>query len=124
MIKLNSENVQAIFDYCVSTEEIDVIDIDGIAHKFRFNKTKLNEKNKDIIDMLHQLPEQFMHDQGGGWSFLMACNNRNGERWTGLHLVMEQLFMLGMGCGVVEYLTPREMWQILPGGAPYLIIKE
>lgn len=121
---LSSKNVSDIFDFCCTVEEVDNIDIDGIAHRFRFNKAKLEEKKADILDMLHQLPKEFMHDQGGGYSFLMACNNRDGVQWTGLHLIMEELFMLGMGCGVVDYLLPREIWPALPGSVPYLIIKE
>ena len=121
---LTSKNVRDIFDYCTTKDEIDHINIDGIAHKFQFNKTRLEEKKVDILDMLHQLPAPFMHDQGGGWSFLMACENRDGEQWTDLHFVMEVLFMLGMGCGVVEYLVGREMWSMFPGNVPYLVIKE
>ena len=35
---------------------------------------------------------------------------------------MEQLFVLGMGLGLVKYGLPRSMWNVLPGGMPYISI--
>jgi hypothetical protein len=72
--------------------------------------------------MLLQLPDSFQKDSGGGYSFLEACNNKDGNQWTGLHLRMEQLFSLGIATEQVSYCLPRENWSILPGGMPYLVV--
>lgn len=119
-MKLSSENVQKIFDECFSeTGDKKVV---GIVHEFVFDSNKLDENSDKINDMLRQLPENFMEGSGGGWSFLMACNDKNGEQWTGLHLRMEQLFALGEAIGKVESLFPRNMWKVLPGGVPYCVV--
>lgn len=119
-MKLSSENVQKIFDECFSeTGDKKVV---GIVHEFVFDSNKLDENSDKISDMLHQLPGVFMKDSGGGWSFLMACNDKNGEQWTGLHLNMEHLFAMGEAIGKVESLLPRDMWKALPGGVPYYVI--
>ena len=119
-MKLSSENVQKIFDECFSeTGDKKVV---SVVHEFFFNSNKLNENSDKIRDMLYQLPENFMKDSGGGWSFLMACNDKNGEQWTGLHLRMEQLFAMGEAIGKVKSLLPRELWKALPGGVPYYVV--
>lgn len=119
-MKLSSENVKKIFDECFcETGDKKVI---GIAHEFSFDSNKLNENSTEIRDMLHQLPDTFMKNIGGGWGFLMACDDKNGNQWTGLHLRMEQLFAMGEAIGSVKSLFPREMWKLLPGGVPYYMV--
>ena len=90
-MKLTSENVRKVFDKCFC--ENGDKKIAGVAHEFLFDSKMLNENQNEIYDMLRQLPENFMEGSGGGWSFLMACNDKNGEQWTGLHLRMEQLLL-------------------------------
>ena len=118
-MKLSSENVQKIFDECfyVTGDK----KVAGVAHEFAFDSNKLEENSDKIRDMLHQLPENFMKDSGGGWSFLMACNDKNGEQWNGLHLRMEQLFAMGEAVGKVKSLLPRDMWKVLPCDVPYYV---
>ena len=53
-----------------------------------------------------------------------ACMDKSGRQWTGMHLTMEYLFLLGIAIGEVEYLLPREMWEAFPGGMPYLVVKQ
>ena len=72
--------------------------------------------------MLAQPPEEFGEDTGGGWSFLNSCNDRSGRQWTGLHLTMEQLWCLGIAVGRARYTLPRDFWEVLPGGMPYLTV--
>jgi hypothetical protein len=59
-------------------------------------------------------------EAGGGWSFLQACVNRDGEMWTDSHRIMENLFLLGIAIEKANSLLPRELWSRLPGGVPYL----
>jgi hypothetical protein len=72
--------------------------------------------------LLNELPSSFKKDIGGGWSFLQACETKDGVQW-GEHRNMEQLFVLGMALGKVRYCLPRDLWQVLPGGMPYLVIE-
>ena len=123
-MKLSGENIEKIIIDCLNEERNDEeIIVDGILNKFCFNKAKLKEHSESIISMLNQLPEQFHKDTGGGWSFLNACNNKDGEQWTSFHKCMDELFVLGIGIGKVKSTLPREMWAVLPGGMPYFVIE-
>jgi hypothetical protein len=49
--------------------------------------------------------------------------DKDGNQWTGLHLVMEQLFMLGLATDQANWCMPdREIWKSLPGGMPYVVV--
>ncbi len=74
--------------------------------------------------MLDELHPNFKASNGGGWSFLNACNRSDNMQWTGLHSTMEKLFMLGIAAGHVEWMpAQRDMWSAFPGGMPYVIVK-
>ena len=121
-MELTSKKVELIFTDCLFKYGEDTSDpaiAEGITSGFGFNKERLESHKEDISTMLSQLPKEFQSNDGGGMSFLNACNNAKGEQWTGLHFVMEQLFSLGQACGKVKCLMPRDMWSVLPGGMPY-----
>lgn len=119
---LNSEKVISIFNDCVcekfSQDAVEYTSIKTVS----LNSQKLKEHETEIYTMLKELPEEFMVEGGGGYSFLMACNDKHGNQWTGLHSVMEQLFLLGLGINKVQCLMPREFWRVLPGGMPYYVV--
>jgi hypothetical protein len=120
-MKLTADNVMKTLKNCIhdsnsSKAGDEIIMVDGIAHKFEFKKEKLEKCKDDIVDMLGQLPPQFKQ----GWSFLMACDDKEGEQW-GEHKHMEALVCLGIAIGKVSML-PRELWPMLPGGMPYFTV--
>ena len=95
----------------------------AITSKFGFQPERLESHRKEVSGWLLMLPLEFQKSGGGGgWTFLNACNDRNGVQWTGLHQRMEQLFALGIGLGVASWLLPRDMWEVLPGGMPYVAV--
>jgi len=109
-MNLTSDNVRSVFTQCLAGDSNDYVEIEGIAHSFRLSKSKLEEHKDEIKDMLSHLPKEFFTGTGSGYTFLAACNDANGNQWTGLHLVMESLFVLGIGLGVCRYLhTPRNV---------------
>ena len=57
-------------------------------------------------------------------SFLDACMDKHGNQWTDFHQTMEQLVQLGIAIGEVEYCLPRDLWSALPGGVPFLVVKQ
>lgn len=99
--------------------------VDGITNKFGFHPERIAQYEDEITEMLMNLPTEFhtmeLHG-GGGWSFLNACNDRNGEQWTGLHKTMDELFCLGQAIGKVKAHLPRSAWSALPGGVPYYVV--
>ena len=48
---------------------------------------------------------------------------KDGAQWTGFQLRMEQLMVMAIGLDIMAYLMPKEMWKVLPGGVPYIIVK-
>jgi len=128
---INAEEVEKILVDCLYKPEellddkvpVNAVIVEGIMSKFAFNPEQLEKYKNRIIELLSELPVQFRQDSGGGWSFLNACNTKDGKQWTGLHLRMEQLFMLGMAIGKAKFLMPREMWKMFPGSMPYIVIK-
>ena len=123
-MKLTADLVETFFVGCIANGAKDVTEVDGILAKVAFSTQKLEEFREDISDMLDCLPAQFGEKTGGGWSFLQACDDREGNQWTGLHQRMDQLFMLGTGIGRVVCPMPKEFWTALPGGMPYYMVKE
>jgi hypothetical protein len=99
---LTSERVNAVFRDCIADTGITV-----------------EARRTEIGDMLAELPDQFRKSGGGGWSFLNACEDRYGRQWTGMHQVMEALFLVGIAAGLVTEPFGREMREALPGGMPF-----
>lgn len=127
---INSERVTKIFVDCLFKND-EVVDgkptsepvvVDGLTSKFGFHKERLISHKKEVAEMLKGLPDSFHKDGGGGMSFLGMCDDKNGIQWTGFHKVMQELVVLGIGVGLVSYCAPKEMWDILPGGMPYLVV--
>jgi len=128
---IDSQEVEKAFMDCLYKEEElkgvngvpkGAVIVEGITNNYGFHPDRLKEKKNKVAEWLKALPHQFRKSEGGGWSFLNACNQENDVQWTGLHLRMEQLFCLGIGLGLVKYQLPREMWLSLPGGVPYLSV--
>jgi hypothetical protein len=129
MKELTRENVEEIFEKCLFKED-EVVDGKpiinplighGIIQDVDFHPDRLHSYETKIKEMLSQLPESFMKSKGGGMSFLNACETKDGHQW-GEHRNMEQLFVLGNACGIVTYPMPKNMWNILPGGMPYITV--
>ncbi len=125
-MKLTSEKVENVFNDCLFREDENTsnhIKAEGIMQSVGFHPDRLNSHKEEIIELLNELPEEFKRSRGGGWSFLQACVDRNGNQWTDLHLRMEQLFLLGIAIGMVVCQTPRSIWKVMPGGMPHYVIE-
>lgn len=129
MSALTAEAVNRIFIDCLSgdsglVDNPDVLVIEGIINRFALSKVKVEIHRKDIKDLLTELPLQFfpsLMGGAGGWSFLQMCVDRNDDQW-GEHSNMEQLCVLGLATDMVHWCAPRNLWSMLPGGMPYLLV--
>jgi hypothetical protein len=125
---LTPQSVEAVFMDCLFKDGEDTstrIVAEGITMNVGFHPGRIEEHRQEIHDMLAELPDGFKEGSAAsGMSFLEACNDRHGNLWTGMHLTMQQLVQLGIAIGEVKYLAPREMWRMLPGGMPYLLITQ
>ena len=130
-MELTAENVRDVLKGCLWQDlplGVDIEDIDGavvvvgIARKFGFRKSALETRAGDIAELLGQLPAQFIETRGGGWSFLNACNDKDGRQWTDFHMDMEALFALGIAVGKARWCFDRDLWPSLYGGMPYVMV--
>ena len=125
MSRLNPELVRETLQTCTfgsGDNAAQKVEVEGVVRKFALHKGRLASKRRLIEELLGELPTEFRRSGGGGWSFVNACMDRHGSQWTGLHQVMEELFVLGIAIGKAEFQAPREMWSELPGGMPYIVV--
>ena len=119
---LTAGNVNEVFMDCLFRDGEDTskaVVAEGVMQKFGFHPDRLEAHKTEIREMLECLPDDFQPDKGGGTSFLNACMTKEGEQW-GEHSNIEQLLALGIATKQAAMLMPREMWNILPGGMPYI----
>lgn len=128
---IDPQAVETVFRDCLFKDEevpdrkppADAVIVEGVLLKVGFNSQRLESHREEVRAWLALLPMEFHKNGGGGWSFLNACNQSDGTQWTDFHQRMDQLFMLGIGLGLATYLIPREMWDVLPGGVPYVQVE-
>ena len=125
-LTLSTESVEAIVKDCLFRDDEDktvYILAEGIVQSYGFHPERLESHRMEITALLAELPDLFREDKGGGMTFLDACQDRHGNQWTSYHRTMDALFCLGIALGLAEYLLPRDMWQAMPGGVPYVQLK-
>lgn len=121
---LSSKRVHEIFSDCLFKDGEPLeprIEVAGIMSKLGLHPERTASHKQEIGEMLRELPSEFMRTGGGGWSFLNACMDRHGNHWAE-HPTMELLFCLGVATEQAKYLMPREMWSVMPGGMPYVLV--
>lgn len=129
MGKLTAARVQSIMEACLYEEAEapnapppDAVIVEGVMLNFGLHPGRVREHDAEIAELLAELPDGFrLSGEGGGWSFLAACEDRNGTLW-GEHRDIEALMVLGVAVRRVKVLFPREMWKVLPGGMPYFAV--
>lgn len=125
-VKIDSEEVSRAFrDSLFAQGELTdgAVIVEGIRAKYGFHPGRLKQQESKVREWLSALPHGFRLKEGGGWSFLNACEDEDGNQWTGLHSQMEELFCLGLGLDLVVCLMPSDLWDALPGGMPYYAVK-
>lgn len=95
---------------------------EGVQMKVGFHPERLKESEPIISEMLKDLPDSFQKTGGGGMSFLNMGEDKEGNQWADLHRTMDELVSLGNATGKTQFLMPKEMWDVLPGGMPYIVV--
>lgn len=119
-----AEKVHEITEYCLAEADFSVDDsivANGLVNNFAFSTSKLKERKQDVIEILAEMHPNFRRDIGGGWTFLNLPMDKNDHHWCE-QPTAEKLVALGIGLGLVKYSFPRELWNNLPGGVPYIVI--
>ena len=126
-MKLTNQNVEDVFFKCLFKEGEDTsnaIIVKGVRMNIGFHPERLEESYYTITELLLQCHENFMENsKAKGYTFLAFCEDKNSEQWTSLHEVCDMLITMGIAIGKVEFIMPRDIWETLPGGMPYLQIK-
>ena len=125
---INCDRLAEILSDCMFQESelvdgvpvIEPVKVEGILHNFGFHPDRVCNHKQEIISMVNELPDAFTK----GWSFLNMCVDKEGNQWTGLHIVMEQLLALGLAINKISYCLPKHMWHLLPGNMPYIQVWE
>lgn len=106
----------------LSREEIQAkaVVVEGIGRSYGFHPQRLASHRDEVYELLNELPDAFRASGGGGASVLNAHVDRHGNTWTGFHQIVDELFVLGIALDLAAWLLPREMWNALPGGMPYV----
>ena len=122
-----SELTQNAFMDCLLKEGEDTtncVRIEGISDVFDLHSQRLEKKRNLVTTLLAELPAEFKE----GSSFLNLCITKDGKLWTSPYMPCmfeqcEQLAVMAIGLGLMEYCSLKKLWVFLPGGVPYLIIK-
>lgn len=126
-MKLIATNVENLFLSCLYKKGEDASNaliVQGVKLKVGFNPERIQENKTEIENLLSQCHTNFFDSsEAKGWTFLNFCLDKNEEQWTGVHAVCDNLICLGLAIDKVQFLLPREVWDVLPGGVPFLQIK-
>lgn len=95
---------------------------EGITITIGFHPARLESHRDEVREMLSNLPEQFQQSKSGGWTFLNAYQDREGNQWANFHRRMEELFLMGNALGLSKWQLPKDMWAVLPRGMPYVVV--
>lgn len=94
---------------------------EGVLHNFCFHPQRLESHRQDVKSMLSNMEDAFMVEKGGGMSLIRMPFTKDGKQF-GEQIDAECLYVLGNALGYCKFCLPREMWDILPGGMPYVQI--
>lgn len=92
--KLTPQRVTAVFIDCLFSDGEDTskhVEAKGITVDVGFDPERLTSHKSEIEEMLNELPNEFQQSGGGGWTFLNACNDKNGHQWTDLQRTVQEV---------------------------------
>ena len=124
---ISATKLQEVFLDCLFREEeleggrpiggLEWVPCSGIVNNVGFHKERLKAHRDDVKAFLNELNPKFSE----GLSFLEMPMDKDGNQW-GEQRNAEQLMLLGYGLGYISYPVPRELWKMLPGGVPFVVI--
>lgn len=124
---LTGPNILNIYNRClVETKDIEtgkfngsVLVGEGLKGCSLFSTDRINYSRDEIEHMIKSLPEQIKD----GISYDEFCKTKSGYKW-GNDFYADMLMKLGTAAMLLYFPLPREDWEYLPGGKPYIIASE
>lgn len=89
--------------------------VEGIVGGFGFHPERVKTHAPRLKEIIAELDPNFLV----GWTFLNLPFDKNGNQW-GEQPTANEFMCLSMANGLARYQFPREMWEVLPGGVPYV----
>lgn len=127
-VELTTKNVSGIFHDClfrVGESHSNMVVASGILFKVGFHPERLQSHKEEIITLCNKL---YIRSAKGRKrytaSFMNMCMKEDGDIWTGVQKIMEELLLLGIAVGKMRILQTREEWASMPGGVPFIEIYE
>lgn len=123
---IDTERLHEIFTDClfqsdeIAADGIPLVPpkiIQGITRQYGLYPERYKKYKDELVSMLEELPDAFKC----GISFLQMPFDKNEDQW-GEHINCEQLVVLGIANDLIMYPFPKDMWEVLPGGLPYIKI--
>lgn len=135
-LSLKPQTVQALCGFCLfSQSQINepsnenAIAIIGEGKKMGLCAAKIARIKNVLTTLLFQLPTEYfdlafkdLKGAGGGFVFVNLCNNYEGNLWTGMQAIMDDLLILGQAAGRVKNLTKSDISDCMPNY--YIILKK
>lgn len=121
--------IRTIFDDCLLptdyTNDTKCISVCGVSAIFGINPDKIEEHREEIFKMMQALPIEFWESPIGsdGYTFLNLPFTKDGAQW-GEQQNAQELMVLGITAGYMQYLFSKDYWEVLPGSVPYIVIHE
>jgi hypothetical protein len=99
------------------------VKVECVVHTFFFHPERVRANKDAIAAVIAEMDPVFNKFPAGGASFLQLCMDKNGYQW-GEHYNCEMLIALAIATKQGGWCFPRGMWNILPGGMPYVWLGE
>lgn len=117
-----SEWVKYAFNKCIIQEGEDTsvqTKVNGLNKMYGFNPKRLKQCRLLITEIVSNLSESFSTEHGD--SFLDVWKYKDDDYWTKDIKVCEQLVVLAIGLGLMEYTFEPGMWKFLPNNGTPII---
>lgn len=119
-----ARKIHEIFMYCLFDEGEDqtgAVLVQGLSSGFGFHPERLAEVKEDLRKIASDVvSDEFLESKGGGMTFLRLPVGRDGKVWCE-QKTSQELMCLCIASGFANYCLPRELWDMMPGGVPYLV---
>lgn len=91
---------------------------EGVLINVGFHPERIENAREEISMMIDSLNPDIDTDKG--ILFFHICRDRNGNRWTDSYQICEELVLMGIALGILEYSLPRDFWSFFPGSVPFI----
>lgn len=116
-----SEWVKYAFNKCIIQENEDTsvqLKVNGLDRVYCFDPNRLEQCRFIITKLVSNLPESFNSKYGD--TFFNIIKSKDDHIWTNDIKDCEQLVILAVGLGLMEYTFEPRMWKCLPNGMPII----